>query len=106
MGKFYDPVLPMRPIEHGALYPSPETTSPLAMASFGIIVQTFKGGVPSISVITYVATSGSLLKLLAQFGGYLTIIGLVWGCVFPRKYPLSRVAVTYDERTLLGHRSH
>merc|ERR1712232_1008787 len=61
--------------------------------------------VPAVEIVRYLSIPEQVLSLFASFGGFLTAVSIIWGCLFPQKYPRSIVAVTYDERTLLGQAS-
>eukprot|EP00931_Biecheleriopsis_adriatica_P030647 TRINITY_DN18045_c0_g1_i2.p1 TRINITY_DN18045_c0_g1~~TRINITY_DN18045_c0_g1_i2.p1 ORF type:complete len:190 (-),score=34.19 TRINITY_DN18045_c0_g1_i2:10-579(-) len=62
-----------------------------------------KVSMPTVSETMKLGILPQLFELLSSVGGYFTVIGIVWGLLFWKKYPDSQVAQAYDTLTIAGN---
>mmetsp|Transcript_7857 Transcript_7857/g.23281 ORF Transcript_7857/g.23281 Transcript_7857/m.23281 type:complete len:402 (-) Transcript_7857:298-1503(-) len=77
----------------------------LHVVHFAISLHSTWGMSPQVPVYRWVTRKEQIVTFIGSLGGLLSVATIVLSICFPRKYPYSSVAATYDLQTLLFHQS-
>eukprot|EP00434_Breviolum_minutum_P033966 symbB.v1.2.030057.t1/scaffold3347.1/size58713/4 len=93
------PPAPQQPIPPNDMCPKVDTEIPEKVVHWDMFV-------PRPQVVqeqTYVSQGKQFIKTLTSAGGAITILALLFSCIFPKKYPLSTSMAAVEMRTLRGY---
>lgn len=93
------PPAPEQPIPPNDMCPKVDTDIPEKVVHWDMFV-------PKPQVVqeqTYVSQGKQFIKTLTSAGGAITILAVLFSCIFPKKYPLSTSMAAVEMRTLRGY---